>query len=194
MSELPRLGKLEPMYNFILNPHVETRVSRCPNCEAKMHQRKVPLLIHIEPRHLVALGYTCRYCPDCDLLVAHQDEIEHLLASMFAEQDPSVIGNDYLVIGTVERKTWRAGLKEPMRSTDALEQLHDFKEVWSLDFQPAGWYPDDQIQADERARAQTRAQFDARAEVAGQTKGSPRPAQPVARRRKRRDRRQRKRF
>jgi hypothetical protein len=60
------------MYHFILNPHAETRVSRCPNCEAKMHQRQVPLFIHVDPTHPVVIGYTCRYCPDCDLLVAHQ--------------------------------------------------------------------------------------------------------------------------
>ena len=140
MPEKPRLGKLPPMYNFILNPHAETRVSRCPSCEARMRQRKVPLFIHVEPMHPVAIGYTCRYCPDCDLLVAHQDEIEHLLANLFAERDPSAIGNDYLVMGTLERTAWRASLKEPMSTVELLEQLHDFKQVWSLDYRPAGWY------------------------------------------------------
>jgi hypothetical protein len=181
------------MYNFILNPHVETRVSRCPKCEAKMRQRKVPLFIHVDPMQPVAIGYTCRYCPDCDLLVAHQDEIEHLLASLFAERDPSIVGNDYLVMGTVERRAWRASLVEPMGTAEVLEQLHDFKEVWSLDFRPAGWYPDEEIEADERARAQAREQFEARAQSAGGTGEAPRPQQPVRRRRKRRDKRKRKR-
>jgi hypothetical protein len=181
------------MYNFILNPHVETRVSRCPNCEARMHQRKVPLFIHVDPRHPVVIGYTCRYCPDCDLLVAHQDEVEHLLANMFAARDPSLIGNDYLVMGTMERKAWRASLKEPMSTAEVLEQLHDFQEVWSLEFRPAGWYRDEEIEADERARAQARAEFEARAEVAGRTQEPSRPQQPARRRRKRRDKRKKKR-
>ena len=56
-----------------------------------MHQRKVPLFIHVDPMNPVVLGYTCRYCPDCDLLVAHQDEIEELLANLFAEHDPSIV-------------------------------------------------------------------------------------------------------
>jgi hypothetical protein len=175
------------MYNFILNPHAETRVSRCPNCEQRMHQRKVPLFIHIEPMHTVALGYTCRYCPDCDLLVAHQDEIEHLLAGTFAERDPSIIGNDYLVMGTVERTAWRTSLKTPMSMSEVLEQLHDFKEVWSLEFRPAGWYRDVEIEADERARAQARKPFEDR------TRGTPRPAAPTKRRRRRREKRPRKR-
>jgi hypothetical protein len=187
MPQNPRLGKLPPMYNFILNPHAETRVSRCPNCEAKMHQRKVPLFIHVDPMYPVVLGYTCRYCPDCDLLVAHQDQIEHLLANLFAERDPSIVGNDYLVMGTVERKAWRASLKKPMSPVEALEQLHDFKEVWSLEFRPAGWYRDEEIEADERAHAQAREQFEAR------TREPPRPEQPAKRRRKRRDKRRKKR-
>ena len=193
MSKEHPLGKLPPMYHFILNPHAETRVSRCPQCEAKMHQRKVPLFIHVDPLQPVAIGYTCRYCPDCDLLVAHQDEIEHLLANLFATYDPSIIGNDYPVMGTVERKAWRASLKEPMSPVEVLEQLHDFKEVWSLDYQPAGWYPDKEIETDERTRAQARGQFEARAEAAGQTQEPPRPQQPVRQRRKRRDKRKRKR-
>jgi hypothetical protein len=37
----------------------------------------------MDPMHLVSLTYTCRYCPACDLLIAHQDEIERLLSSLF---------------------------------------------------------------------------------------------------------------
>jgi hypothetical protein len=143
-----RLGKLPPMYDFILNPYPETRVGRCPSCERKMHQRKVPLFIHIDPMFLVTLGYTCRYCPDCDLLVAHQDEIEYLLASMFAERNPSIIGNDYLVMGTVERAAWRAGMKTPGSKEELLDNLHDFKRVLQFEYRPAGWYPDEDRKAE----------------------------------------------
>lgn len=38
--------------------------------------------------------YTCRSCPDCDLLIAHQDEIERLLAATFVRRDPSMIGQN----------------------------------------------------------------------------------------------------
>jgi hypothetical protein len=51
-----RLGKLPPQYTFVLNPHAETRVSSCPMCEQKMHQRKVPLFIHVDPFNPVVLG------------------------------------------------------------------------------------------------------------------------------------------
>ncbi len=142
-KEESHLGKLPPQYRFVLNPHAETRVGHCPMCEEKMHQRKVPLFIHVDPFNPVVLGYTCRYCPTCDLLIAHQDEIEHLLAGLFAERDPSVIGNDYLVLGTVERAAWREGMKQPKGIDDMLAHLHDFKEVLTLEYRPAGWYPAD---------------------------------------------------
>ena len=113
-----------------------------------MRQRKVPLFIHVDPMHPVILGYTCRYCPDCDLLIAHQDVIEHLLASMFDERDPSVIGNDYLVMGTVERKAWREGMKTPKGIEEMRENLHDFKEVRTVEYRPAGWYPAEELEAE----------------------------------------------
>lgn len=182
MSERPRLGKLPPMYNFALNPHSETRVSKCPVCEERMRQRKVPLFIHIDPVHPVVMGYTCRYCPDCDLLVAHQDELDTLLANLFAERAPSLIGNEYMVLGTVERKPWRDSLTEPMSIPEALENLHDFKEVWSFEFRPAGWYRDEQIEVEGRVRAQPREQFKARAG------GSPRAKQPAQQRKRRKKR------
>jgi hypothetical protein len=139
-----RLGKLPPMYRFILNPYTDARFTRCPICEQKMRQRKVPLFIHVDPFRPVVLGYTCRYCPDCDLLIAHQDQIEALLSNLFAEHAPEVIGNDFLVIGTVERKVWCEGMKQPKGIDDMLAHLHDFKEVLTVEYQPAGWYPADE--------------------------------------------------
>jgi len=138
-----RLGKLPPQYTFILNPYAEYRFTRCPGCERKMRQRKLPLFIHVDPMNPVALNYTCRYCPDCDLLIAHQDQIEELLAALFAELDPSVIGNDYLIMGTMERQAWRENMKQPMGIPEMREHLHDFKEVQTVRVQPGGWYPAD---------------------------------------------------
>lgn len=136
-------GKLPPQYTFILNPYADARFTRCPDCNQRMKQRKLPLFIHVDPINPVVLNKTCRYCPDCDLLIAHQDEIEGLLAAMFAERAPSVIGNDYLVLGTVERAAWREGVKQPKGIPEMLEYLHDFREVHTVRVQPGGWYPAD---------------------------------------------------
>jgi hypothetical protein len=108
-----------------------------------MRQRKLPLFIHVDPMNPVAINYTCRYCPDCDLLIAHQDQIEELLAGIFADIDPSIIGNDYLVLGTIERKAWREGVKQPKGVDEMLEHLRMFKEVRTVRVRPGGWYPED---------------------------------------------------
>jgi hypothetical protein len=137
----PQFGDLEPMYNFMMNPYPDHRLSKCPNCEQKSRQRKVPLLIHIAPRQLIALNYTCRFCPQCDLLMAHKHEIEHLLTILFQQYAPDTIGNDYLVIGTVEKKAWRENIKEPKPPNAIIPHSHDFKIVYQeLRMTRPGWY------------------------------------------------------
>ncbi len=61
------------------------------------------------------------------MLIGHKEELEHLLTTMFAQYDPSVIGNDYLIVGAVEKKAWREGLSQPKSVADMLPQAHDFK-------------------------------------------------------------------
>jgi len=164
-------------------------VSTCPQCEKKMHQRKVPLFIHVDPLIPVVLGYTCRYCPDCDLLVAHQDEIENLLAQFLVNIAPNALGNDYMVLGTVERDFWRQGMKTPGSVAELPDHLHDFIEVWTLKFRPAGWYPKDVVEAEEREIAQARAEFAARkAQAVGGEQPEKTPTQPLRKRKKRRRR------
>ncbi|MFL7809361.1 MAG: plasmid pRiA4b ORF-3 family protein [Anaerolineae bacterium] len=138
----PRPGKLPPLYRFILNPYTDVRFSRCPICEQKTHQRKVPLFIDVDPSNAIVLGYTCRYCPDCDLLIAHQDQVEALMANRFAGSDVPI--KAYTVMGTVERKAWREGTKQAMSIGDLLEHLHGFKEVLTIEYRPAGWYQADE--------------------------------------------------
>lgn len=144
----------------------------------RMHQRKVPLFIHVEPMIPVILGYTCRYCPDCDLLVAHQDELEDILGRALSRMAPGAVGNDYLVIGTVERDYWRQGMKTPQSVADLPGHLHDFIAVWTLEVSPGGWYPDEVIEAREREIAQARAEFAARKAQAEADRS--RPAVPTA--------------
>lgn len=139
----PRLGKLPPRYLFALNPHTEYRASRCPDCDRLTYPRKFALLIHVDPRNLIALGFTCRYCSHCELIIAHQDELEAQLTALFQERDPSVIGHDYLVIGTVELKVWKDSLRTPKMMPEILEHTADFKDYRTIEYFPGGWYPKD---------------------------------------------------
>jgi len=130
-----RFGNLVPLYKFFLNPYADIRfTSSCPGCGGKTRQRKLPLAIHVSDWGMVVLNKTCRFCPACELVIAHQDEVEGLLAQLFAESAPDVVGSDLLVIGTVERKDWRRGLAEPLSKEEMLDALHDFKD--HLHFKP----------------------------------------------------------
>jgi hypothetical protein len=127
-----RLGKQPPRYRFLLNPFRDRRFAICPDCERRTLLRKVPLVIHVDPVNPVALNKLCRYCPACDLLIAHQDEVEQELAAIFTRHASELAGNNYLVIGTLDRDVWKRGVAEPLAVQEMVEQLHDFVEVLEL--------------------------------------------------------------
>lgn len=137
-----RIGKQEPRYTFFLNPYQDVRFTSCPQCGAKMRQRKLPLVIHVDPLNPIALNKTCRYCPTCDLLIAHKDEIESLLARFFIQHKPEIVGNEYLVLGTFDRDVWKAGLTHPKSIAEMRENLHDFVKVVVFEVR-RGWLPID---------------------------------------------------
>jgi hypothetical protein len=138
-----QFGGLPPQYNFVLNPYPEVRVSRCPFCDRKTGQRKVPLFIHVDPLHPIALNYTCRYCSHCDLLIGHKHKLEHLLTQMFAPYHSAVIGNDYLIMGTVDKKAWRESMAHPKSIPEMLPYVSRFKTSYQeLRLTQPGWYPE----------------------------------------------------
>jgi hypothetical protein len=132
------LGKQPPRYRFFLNPYSDARFTSCPQCGGKTRVRKLPLVIHVDRGATIALNKTCKLCPYCDLLIAHQDEIEAFLAAYFGEQAPEVVGNDYLVIGTEDRNAWRRGMRTPLSSDEMLASLHDFRDYVTFT-SPPGW-------------------------------------------------------
>lgn len=127
-----RLGKQPARYRFLLNPFRDRRFAVCPNCEQRTLLRKVPLVIHVDPLNPVAINKSCRYCPACDLLIAHQDEIEQQLAALFANRAPELVGKSYLTLGTLDRDVWKQGVAEPLAIQELVEHLHDFVEVLEL--------------------------------------------------------------
>ena len=127
-----RLGKQPSRYRFLLNPFRDRRFAICPNCDGRTLLRKVPLVIHVDPINPVAINKSCRYCPTCDLLIAHQDQVEQELAALFSRRAPELVGNTYLVIGTLDRDVWKRGMAEPLALQQMVEQLHDFVEVLEL--------------------------------------------------------------
>ena len=126
---MKQLGRLNPQFDFFLNPYNDLRFTRCPRCSEKTVHRKLPLVIWVDPHYPVSVNYTCRYCKSCDLLIAHKHEIENLLVRVFQERAPQVVGNDYTVIGTMEKLAWNLGVQESLDFQKMPEYLHDFNQV-----------------------------------------------------------------
>src|SRR5213080_4577179 len=104
---MKQLGKQTPRYRFFLNPYKDVRFSSCQQCGNKTRQRKLPLFIHIDPKQPLLLNKTCRYCRHCDLLIAHQDDLEDVIARVCTVFNPEIVGNKYLVVGTLDRSDWK---------------------------------------------------------------------------------------
>ena len=137
-----KFGRLKPRYAFVLNPHLNLRCTKCPQCEELNRTRKFPLLIHVERIDLIALGMTTRFCPKCDVVIVHQDKLEAELANHFGKDGFKVGDTGYLVIGTVDRGAWRKGLQGAGLTVDELRRhTADFRKHLTLEFEPGGWFP-----------------------------------------------------
>ena len=71
----------------------------------------------------------------------HQDELEQVLTLTYQKHKPEIIGNEYLVLGTLEPTSWRKREKEPIRFGNVQERVHDFKEYLKVKYIPAHWGP-----------------------------------------------------
>ena len=130
------MGKQSPRYDFFLNPFQDTRFTTCPQCKGKTQVRKFSLVIHVNPSLPMVLDKTCPYCETCDLLIVHQDQLEERLAKSLMAVDPQAVGNDYLVIGTLDSAEWSHLKQEEPSFRQIVEHLHDFKEVVTFSRKP----------------------------------------------------------
>jgi hypothetical protein len=77
--------------------------------------------------------------------MVHRVELEAELDYSFSKIAPEVIGNQYLVIGTVDKKVWEKGLEEgDSEIGEMMKHIADFKRVYDLHVGPGGWYPADE--------------------------------------------------
>jgi hypothetical protein len=135
-----RMGALPPRYSFVLNPHVRERFTKCPTCDASTRIRKLPLVVHVEhpdgPR-LVLLNKTCRLCLICETLIVDRVELDSVIIA--AGLSATVKPPDYVVLGTIDRRTWRRGLGGDAELPDIREHMSDFKKYLKVDVVPAHW-------------------------------------------------------
>lgn len=87
---LPRMGTLPPRYAFFLNAHRDERFTRCPRCHATTRLRKIPLVIHVDSFGLMLLRKTCRLCVACEMLIAHEFELNAEVQRVASRSDSDV--------------------------------------------------------------------------------------------------------
>jgi hypothetical protein len=130
---------------LFLNPYVDQAFTRCPRCgRAPTKVRKVYLVIFVEPALNLVLNKVCRLCERCSLLIVKRAELEGLMAYAAEQHDPSVIGNDYVAVGTLDRADGRLVKEGKLDGAALLDRINVFRE--ELQFEPAGWRwvpPDD---------------------------------------------------
>jgi hypothetical protein len=125
---------------FFLSPYARMAFTRCPKCQAKTKQRKLPIVIHIEPETICVLNKTCRFCQGCQLVIARQSEIEPILRKV-VNDDPGVIERgEYVVIGTLDREDWQAGHSKPWSAPEAVDRAWVFEDCWNFVVR-GGWGP-----------------------------------------------------
>lgn len=135
-----RLGALPARYSFVLNPYSGERFTKCPSCDAPTRVRKLPLVVHVDhldsPR-LILLKKTCRLCLLCETLVVHRAELERVIVAASTSAGGKV--PVFVVLGTIDRRTWRRGLAGDAQLADIREHMADFKRYLRVDVTPAHW-------------------------------------------------------
>jgi hypothetical protein len=139
-----KLGHLPSQYNFSLNPYPELRFSRCPDCGQPTGQKTLPLFIYVMPSFPVLVKIACRYCRGCDTLICHKHLLEHALKCIFEPINPEIIGNEYTIVGVIEKKTWWANLTHPTPMSEIFDHLHDFVTYEELRMTMKGWFRNNQ--------------------------------------------------
>lgn len=138
-------------YRFFLNPYQDMAFTKCPKCDGKTKIRKFCLVINCGPpkprpgdrMQMLSLNKTCRFCPYCELIIVKKEELEEVLRPMFSKMDIPFSEENYFVMGTMSREDWKKGQKEPMDPRKAIEKMAIFRDVWTFEVRPPGWYPED---------------------------------------------------
>ena len=129
------MGLLPPRFSFLLNPHQNESFTRCPRCKAKTRVRKLVLVIHVDSVRLILLRKTCRLCIVCEILIAHEAEMDRLIGGL----ETGVLRREYIVLGTLDPKTWRRGFSGSVTVDEVAGTMADFKAYMRVDITPRHW-------------------------------------------------------
>lgn len=128
-------------HRFFLNPYRDRAFTKCPACEGKTREQEFALVIHIKPKQFFLLNLRCRHCPDCDLIIAKKDKVESSMAAGLQRTKPEIVGNEYLVMGTLDRQDQLEGNRGGLPLEALMDRMLLFRDVWHFDEILAGWSP-----------------------------------------------------
>ena len=100
--------------------------------------RKIPLVIHVNSFGLVLLRKTCRLCPVCEMLIAHEFELNAEIQPIAGRSD---VHAEFLVLGTLGSGTWRAGMRDSISIEQVRHDMADFKAYMKVEITPRQWAP-----------------------------------------------------
>lgn len=129
MDTLPEAER----YTFFLNPYPDRRFTHCPRCGEETYKRNRVLVIQLGPSLVMPAMATCRYCPNCDLLIAHQDELVAAVRQMLPPDEQEAVSDALEVIGTVDRGRLRGGEIEGATPQEAIEAFLPIRDVVHFD-------------------------------------------------------------
>ena len=64
-----------------------------------------------------------------------------MLAESFAPENPEIVGNEYMIVGTVDKKIWRENMKKPGIGDP---DLYPFRGYEELRMTQGGWFREGQ--------------------------------------------------
>ncbi|PIV52648.1 MAG: hypothetical protein COS17_08145 [Elusimicrobia bacterium CG02_land_8_20_14_3_00_37_13] len=133
-------GNREHRYYFFLNKYDDIAFTRCPKCNRETRKRMFCLFIHIEPKQLISFNKSCRFCPDCGLIIVKKKELENYLVAMCEKHNPDIIGNDYVVLGTIDRDLHQKGKQGKLNINTAIDCFIPFIDHLTFEVH-GGWQP-----------------------------------------------------
>jgi hypothetical protein len=122
-----QIGKRTPRYLFGFGPDDRSDRPNCACCERRTLQGWVVLVAHIAAGCTVPVATPCRYCRACDVLTVRPRDLDAALAERFLPQRPEILGQSYIVLGSLDESGSHLLGSEALTPDDLADFLHDFR-------------------------------------------------------------------
>lgn len=131
-----RGDKARRRHRFFLNPRRDKTYARCPVCGTRTNFRSFFLVVRIDPGQLLLASKPCRYCSECDLIIAAKRELDAVVADGLGRQEARRTGEGYSVTGTLDEADWLEGSRGALTAQQITERMYVFRDKWNFDDLP----------------------------------------------------------